>query len=93
MKRILLDLQHQRTGAPDEEQQRSPSSTLLYAQDLLVAALDAPRLATWIMASSGLWRFMGEWKRYAPLYEAFFLAGFGEYGLACLGNAFLAATP
>ncbi|KAH8056973.1 hypothetical protein JL722_7197 [Aureococcus anophagefferens] len=70
VKRILLDLQHQRTGAPDEEQQRSPSSTLLYAQDLLVAALDAPRLATWIMASSGLWRFMGEWKRYAPVYEA-----------------------
>ncbi|KAH8081709.1 hypothetical protein JL720_8832 [Aureococcus anophagefferens] len=124
---------HQRTGAPDEEQQRSPSSTLLYAQDLLVAALDAPRLATWIMASSGLWRFMGEWKpgqqkrakfptskahisagfhsfrlifgraiisrngleawRYAPVYEAFFLAGFGACGLACLGNAFLAATP
>ncbi|KAH8071738.1 hypothetical protein JL721_4241 [Aureococcus anophagefferens] len=93
VKRILLDLQHQRTGAPDEEQQRSPSSTLLYAQDLLVAALDAPRLATWIMASSGLWRFMGEWKRYAPVYEAFFLAGFGACGLACLGNAFLAATP
>ena len=93
VKRILLDLQHQRTGAPDEEQARSPSSTLLYAQDLLVAALDTPRLATWIMASSGLWRFMGEWKRYAPLYEAFFLAGFGACGLACLGNAFLAATP
>ena len=33
------------------------------------------------------------WKRYAPLYEAFFLAGFGACGLACLGNAFLAATP
>lgn len=93
VKRILLDLQHQRTGAPDEEQARSPSSTLLYAQDLLVAALDTPRLATWIMASSGLWRFMGKWKRYAPLYEAFFLAGFGACGLACLGNAFLAATP
>ena len=53
-KEVLGRLQRARST-----RQLERNSSSLYAQDLLVAAITWPRLSTWVLANSGLWRFLG----------------------------------